>query len=34
MELVKGLGHWFCIEDPESVAEVIRAFVENVIKAN
>ena len=30
----EGLGHWSCIEGPESVADLIRAFVENVIKAD
>lgn len=30
----EGLGHWSCIEGPESVAELIRAFVENVIKVD
>ena len=28
MEVVKGLGHCFCVEDTESIAELIRAFVE------
>ncbi|KAF6224383.1 hypothetical protein HO133_010960 [Letharia lupina] len=34
MEVVKGMGHWFCIEDPESIAKLIGAFVEKVIQAN
>lgn len=34
MEIVKGMGHWFCIEDPESVAKLIGAFVEKLTQAN
>ena len=34
MEVVKGLGHWFCIEDPGSIAGLIGAFVEKVIQTH
>ena len=30
MEVVKGLGHWHCIEDPESTVKLIGKFVEKV----
>ena len=34
MEVVKGVGHWSCIEDPESIAKLIGAFVEKVTRAD
>ena len=32
-EVVKRMGHWFCIENPESIAKLIGAF-EKVTTAN
>ena len=34
MEVLKGIGHWFCIEDPDSIAKLIGAFVEKVVEAS
>ncbi|KAK3170772.1 hypothetical protein OEA41_002854 [Lepraria neglecta] len=30
MEVLEGVGHWFCIEDPEAVGRLIGEFVEEV----
>ena len=30
MEVLEGVGHWFCIEDPEAVGRLIGDFVEEV----
>lgn len=32
MEVVNGMGHWFCIEGPETIAKLIGAFVEKIIE--
>ncbi|MCJ1275342.1 hypothetical protein MMC21_003144 [Puttea exsequens] len=32
MEVIEGMGHWHCVEEPEKVAELIGRFVESVIK--
>lgn len=32
MEVLKGVGHWFCIEDHERVALLVGDFVEKVLK--
>lgn len=32
MEVLKGVGHWFCVEDSEHVAHLIGGFVEKVLK--
>ena len=30
MEVVKGIGHWFCIENSEPITKLIGAFVEKL----
>ena len=34
MEVLKGVVHWFCIENPESTAKLTGAFVEKVRQAS
>ena len=34
MEVVQAMGHWFCIEDPDSIVKLIGAFVEKVTQPN
>lgn len=31
MEIEKGVGHWFCIEDPDTTASLIARFVDGLI---
>ncbi|KAL6715223.1 hypothetical protein ACLMJK_007487 [Lecanora helva] len=32
MEVMKGVGHWFCVEDGEETVRLIRVFVEGLLK--
>ena len=32
MEVEKGVGHWFCIEEPEATAKLIGGFVDGLVK--
>lgn len=30
MVVLKGVGHWFCVEDPEAVGGAVKGFLESV----
>lgn len=30
MVVLKGVGHWFCVEDPEAVGSAVKGFLESV----
>lgn len=31
LEILKGVGHWHCVEAPESVGELVRSFCDRIV---